>query len=274
MTASNVFDLEDVIAYCKCPLMQRYRSWGAETKVVDAREAIRIASRDAIRMYMGHGMDSRPSPAMALDRAVRTYKSTLLAYDRQGLFNNDFKFSIHFNFGLVMIRRFHEQLNHNYDRPLMGPKSCTYQVGEDVILGDIDGFICFNVESREDMRFGVVTVSQRPKERSVAERVREGFNYAAFRALTKDLRSTPIEMINVDPWARKIERYPISVEDKHSFEVLAAAAVRGIKNQVYMPQPVKVNCRTCPYDTACKIKYAAPGDRPWHKTEFLKRLKH
>lgn len=271
--ASNVYDLEDIIAYCKCPLRQKYRSWGVEEKVVDAREAVRISSSQAIRTYLREGRAGTSGPRLALDRAVAAYKKSLGDFDKQGLFAGDMKFPVHFNFGLVLIRRFHELIDPLHDRPINGPVNCSYPVGEDVVVGDIEGVIAFNQTMRSELRFGVVSVSQRPTNRSTWERVREGFCYGAIRKLTSGIRTFPLVMINVDPWARKIDIYSISADHKADFEALASAAIQGIKHDIHVPQPIKANCRICPYDVACKLKYSKPGDKRWHKKEFLRDMR-
>jgi hypothetical protein len=266
---SNVFDLEDIITYCKCPLRLRYKKWGAEEKVVDAREAICIASKNAIRAYLSQGTNKIASPSLALDKATKVFKKTLVEYDQLGLFSGDINWAVHLNFGLVMIRRFHEKINHLVDRPILGPVSCSYPIGDDVVVGDLDGFIAFSVESRQELRFGVVTISQRPSSRSAWERIREGFAYGSFRQLTEGLKTSPVSIVNVDPWSRKIEEYSVGPEDKYEFETLAGAAIQGMRHGIYVPQPIKANCRTCPYDRSCQIKYARYGEVPWHKKEFL-----
>lgn len=263
----NRYDIEDLIAYAKCPLRYRFKSWGGVEKVIDAREAIRLSTRGAIRGYLSSTLSG---PKVALERATGAYKASLLKYDSDGLFNGDANWLVNFNFGLVLIREFHELFNLNRDCPISGPKNCSVELDNNVISGDIDGFISFNVDRRAELKFGIVSVSQRPTVRSTWERMREGFAFSAFRKILGNLESvTPVFMINVDPWQREITQYQIGRDDKEEFETLSRISIRGIEAGVFMPQPIKSNCRTCPFDKDCDIKYARPGEHPWHKTEFL-----
>lgn len=264
---SNVYKIEDLIAYAKCPLRYRLGTWDSTETVVDAREAIRISTKEAIRAYLGSTLSG---PKVALERATGAYKRKLIEYDNQGLFDGDVNWLVNFNFGLVLIREFHELLDLNRDCPIAGPKNCSVELDGDIVQGDLDGFLSFNVDKRSELRFGIVSVSQKPVMRATWDRMREGFAFSAFRKILGNLQTvTPVTMINVDPWARKITEYQIGRSDKEEYETLARVAINGIKAEVFMPQPVKANCRTCPFDKSCDIKYARPGEHTWHKREFL-----
>lgn len=268
---SNIYHLEDILTYYKCPLRQKYRSWGAVEIKIDAREAVEQAATGSIGAYLQEAAKPNASRAKALESATKHYKSILLHHDKNHVFDGTGQFVEHFNFGLVVIRRFDELLNPLYDRPVHGPIELTYELDGYAILGHLTGLISFNDKSSAERTYGVVLVGPSNPARTTWERIQEGFVYGTIRRALSGMKHYPIQLIRIDPHKKKTQVSIVSNEDLATFEALSITAIKGIEAGVFPPQPSQVACGLCPFERACKLKYSKTDK--WTKASFLADLK-
>lgn len=268
----NSISIQDIVLYAQCPLKYRYNSWSNTYRHTDTRDAVSDSLSYALSAYMKEAMLPSSTPTRCVDRAIKAFKKKLSWYDINDLLVSGTKFAEHFNFGLILIKNFHNHININYDVPIAGPFEASYQIDDYVITGPILGTIAYNQASRTECKFGIVQVREFPSRKFVHERLLEGFSYGVIRSLTKGLKSYPLSITNIDPVKRDIKRYAISQDDQKIFEALARACIAGIKNNVYVPQPLISNCRTCFYYKSCDISLSSPNISDWRIKEFINKL--
>ena len=256
--------------YVQCPLRARYKLWtGKEEVLSDPNDAATECAALAIGAYMKEVAQNNGDRQRALAKAFDVYRYYLLKCDQAGVFDSVF-FASTYNHGLALIGEFDRFIKPDHDRPVFGAfPMMSYVNKTDSITGFLGGLIAFSDKNKQERHYGVVVIAEDSPVSLLKGHLLEGFAYNVGRQAMGELKDFPLCIVRVDPRKHKVYKYNVTREDLIAFESLSKAVIHGIKNNVFMPQPSKEVCRSCPYEKACHPRYAQPDINDYWKKEFL-----